>query len=202
VLSCDGTEAPTPWRVGVAGGAMRTEIGFDDVEADLAQSTITALLGWHPAARLGLDLGVGAVLGSTLEIAGADTDFDPGVLGTLTGSWLAVTEGEARPFVMLSLTASALTMTADGERLTALDLRAGVMLGKTFGERFTPYAVARAFGGPVSWTLAGEEVTGSDQHHYTVGAGASLRLPKRLDVFVEGSPLGERSLNLGVGIGI
>lgn len=203
MLSCDGTETPTPWRVGVSGGAMRTQIGFDDdVEADLRQATVTALLGWHPSARLGLDAGVGAVLGGRVEIADLEMEFDPGLLGTITGSWLTLAEGETRPFVLLSVTASVLTMTADSERFTALDLRVGAVVGKTFWERFTPYVVARAFGGPVSWTIAGQDQTGADTHHYSVGAGASLRLPKRIDAFVEGSPLGEQSLSIGVGIGI
>jgi hypothetical protein len=54
----------------------------------------------------------------------------------------------------------------------------------------------------VSWTIDGRDETGGDTHHYTVGAGASVRLPGRIDLFVEGSPLGERSFSLGLGIGI
>ena len=66
------------------------------------------------------------------------------------------------------------------------------MVGKTFGV-FTPYAAARAFGGPVGWTLAGEEATGSDAHHYTVGAGLTARPGRRLDLSLEVMPLGEQS---------
>jgi hypothetical protein len=66
------------------------------------------------------------------------------------------------------------------------------MVGKTFGA-FTPYAAARGFGGPVGWTLGGDEATGSDAHHYTVGAGLNVRPGKRLDLSVEAMPLGEQS---------
>jgi len=91
----------------------------------------------------------------------------------------------------------------DGEEhaLSAFDARVGAMVGKTFGP-LTPYAVARAFGGPVSWTLGGEEVSGGDAHHYTVGAGAALRLGRRLNLGVEGMALGERSATLSASLAL
>lgn len=182
---------------------MSTSIDFGgDLEADLSSATLTAMLGWHPSPRFGFDLGVGSVLTGEIDVGGLETSFDPGILGTITNSYLALYEGDVRPFVLVSLTVSVLTMTGDDNRFTAFDARAGLTVGKTFWERFTPYLAARVFGGPVSWTIAGNDETGGGVHHYSVGAGASFRLPKRIDVFVEGSPLGERSLSLGVGIGI
>jgi hypothetical protein len=60
--------------------------------------------------------------------------------------------------------------------------------------------LARVFGGPVFWRYQGEAVTGSDTHHYQLGAGLALRLSKNFNAFVEGVPLGERALSLGGGV--
>ena len=80
----------------------------------------------------------------------------------------------------------------------AFDARGGVTIGKTFADRWVPYVTTRVFAGPVSWRLAGEDVTGGDRYHVTVGAGLIVRLPASLDVTLEGMPLGEKSAALGV----
>jgi len=80
----------------------------------------------------------------------------------------------------------------------AADVRVGVTAGKTFG-RARPYVVARAFGGPVSWHVAGQAITGSDSHHYQLGAGIALDLPAHFDLSVEAAPLGEQGLAAGLG---
>jgi hypothetical protein len=83
--------------------------------------------------------------------------------------------------------------------LYAIDLRAGLTVGKTFFDALSPYAVLRAFGGPVLWSYAGQHVTASDRYHVQLGAGLLTTLPRGFDVFVEGVPLGERALTLGLG---
>jgi hypothetical protein len=42
-------------------------------------------------------------------------------------------------------------------------------------------------------------VTGTDRYHYQVGGGLVTALPGGFDMFVEGVPLGERAITLGVG---
>jgi hypothetical protein len=193
VLACDGSEPEGgPWRVGVTGGGMRSEIDFG--------SGRHVDIGWHHDPSFGLDFGVGALLDGRLTSDGVDHDIATGFLATVTGSWLALPEREVRPFVLVSLTASVATADTDVARFTALDFRGGLVVGKTFFTRLTTYAAVRVFGGPVSWRMAGDDVTGADEHHYSVGAGATLRLPKAFDVLVEGSPFGERSLNAGIGL--
>ncbi len=88
----------------------------------------------------------------------------------------------------------------DGDhRYRALDLRVGLAVGRTALQgRLTGYLAARAFGGPVSWRRGGDDVVGSDRYHYTVGVGASVRIPGVLDVGLEALPLGERSATLSV----
>jgi len=83
--------------------------------------------------------------------------------------------------------------------LYAFDVRAGLTVGKTFWNTLSPYAVVRAFGGPVLWKYDGKSVNGTDRYHFQVGAGLVTALPRDFDVFVEGVPLGERALTLGLG---
>jgi hypothetical protein len=56
------------------------------------------------------------------------------------------------------------------------------------------------FGGPVYWRYAGTAVTGTDDHHWQVGAGVSLLVARRVDVFAEGVPLGEVGVTAGAGL--
>jgi hypothetical protein len=83
---------------------------------------------------------------------------------------------------------------------TAIDVRLGGQLGVDIAGVLRPYAVARAFGGPVFWSYAGEAVTGTDTHHYQLGAGLGVRLSRQLNAFAEGIPLGEQALSAGVGL--
>ena len=192
MLDCEGGEPEGgPLRVQVVGGLVRTTIGFGSDRLDLAEETVAASLGWHPeGSAFGVEGALGALVAGTL----GDIDLDPGFLASATGSWLALPESAARPFILAAVTASVLT----APHLTAVDFRASAVVGKTLFDRLTVYAVGRVFGGPVDFEP--ETATGGDTHHYSVGAGASLRLPKAFDVFVEGSPLGEQSFNVGAGL--
>ena len=194
----------SPWRVGVSGGYFSTELELGDGEVSLSEATIMASASYQPNPSVSLDLGLGAILGGEMgEHAG---DVSPGAAVSAAATWLALFETERRPFLLLSFSLAGSRTEAvsdDGEEhaLSAFDARLGAMVGKTFGPA-TPYAVARAFGGPVSWTLGGEEVSGGDAHHYTVGAGAALRLGRRLNLGVEGMALGERSATLSASLAL
>jgi hypothetical protein len=83
--------------------------------------------------------------------------------------------------------------------LYAFDFRAGLILGKTFWNTLSPYAVVRGFGGPIAWGYGGQTVFATDLYHFQLGAGLVTLLPRGFDVFVEGVPLGERAVTLGAG---
>jgi hypothetical protein len=140
------------------------------------------------------------VFGST-EVAGTDGDFEAGFSGSLSLSYLAIYEGERTPFLLGSLSLGMLTARAEAQgavnRWTAGDMRLGLMLGKTLADRYVPFVVGRVFGGPVSWRIADDDVTGSDVHKYTAGAGFTMRIPNILDLFAEVLPIGEQSASLG-----
>ena len=190
--TCDGSEPLSPWRVGVTGGWFDTEIVFED-DVAMSAATVMAQAAYQASPRLVVALGLGAVVDGTI----ADGDITPGPAGSASLSWLALLETERRPFALVGISlavsrASAISDDGEDHSLTAGDARVGAAIGKTFGA-FTPYAAARGFGGPVRWTLGGEEATGSDAHHYTVGAGLTVRPGRRFDLAIEAMPLGEQS---------
>jgi hypothetical protein len=164
-------------------------------------------------------LGAGGIAGGELVHGAARDTIGPGFAGFVGIAGRLIDGRGALPFVQLTATLSsthALTRTdgngtrTDGTtspgarpetpRFTAFDLRLGVIAGKTFGDVFTPYVTARAFGGPILWRFDGNDVTGTDLYKYQLGGGLSLALfDRRLDVFAEGIALGERGLAAGIG---
>lgn len=197
-MSCDGDGPPT-WQVSGAANGFSTDIVFGGERVAIEQLSLSGAVGHFSSPRFGWAVSAGAILDGTVQgrdIAGG---------GTLGGtvSWLPVYEGSSRPFVSLSASfgASIARATADdGARHTwwAFDLRGGALVGKTLATHFVPYAAARVFGGPVSWTLRGADVTGTDRYHFTVGAGLTMRLPRQIDLSVEVMPVGEQSFTAGV----
>lgn len=182
----------------MTGGWFSTELAIGEGDVPLREETVMAAASYQAGPDFGFALGLGAVVDG--QMGDHEGDVAAGAAAAASVTWLSVYEGERRPFVLLSLSLSGSRTDAvsdDGQEhaLSALDARLGAMVGKTFGP-ITPYAAARVFGGPVSWRLAGEDVTGGDEHHYTVGVGAALRLGRRADVGIEGMALGERSAAL------
>lgn len=145
------------------------------------------------------------MLGGSLELGGTTYDVEPGwLVAAAVSRSFAFAE---RWFVAGSITAGASSASTrvdagvmdETATITAIDVRLGVIAGVTLWERLSPYVLARAFGGPVFWSLAGEEIRGSDQYHYQLGLGANASLPWwNLSVLVDGSVLGERALSIGV----
>lgn len=159
----------------------------------MSAATVMAQAAYQATPRIVVALGLGAVVDGTI----AEGDIGPGPAGSASVAWLALLETERRPFALVGFSIAGSRATAvsdDGmeHALTAADARVGAMVGKTFAA-FTPYAAARAFAGPVGWTLAGDDATGTDAHHYTVGAGLSVRPGRRFDLSLELMPLGEQS---------
>lgn len=193
--------------MGSSGGAFATSISFDnDQEVEVEQASLSATLGYQLSTRLGITGSAGLIVGGTMTPsegnAGGEGDVGRGFTGSLSLNYLPLFESESRPFVATSLTLGgsfASPESDDGERhgWRAFDARLGLMVGKTVFDHLVPFAAARAFGGPVSWTLGGEEVVGADIYHYTVGAGALYQVPGSFSLFAELLALGERSASLG-----
>ncbi len=199
---CDGDSGQKSWRAGASGGAFATTIVFEgDRNVDIEQASVSATLGYQISTRTGVVGTAGGILGGTVD-HGAEGDIGSGVVASVSATYLALFETEKRPFVLGSMTfghsrTSAVSDDMQRHDWTAFDLRAGVMVGKTISDNFVPFASARVFGGPVSWQLGGEDVVGSDKYHYTVGLGATFRIPGKLDLFAEVLGLGEQSASVG-----
>jgi len=186
-------------------GGVRTTLSFTgDRDVALQELSAVARIEFLVQPRLTLFAGGGPILGGTVRAEGIDYHMHTGWLATAGVSWLALTETPRRPFVIASAVFgyAATHTAADGTSQTAswhaADGRIGVAAGKSFG-RLRPYAVGRVFGGPVSWQLAGQSITGTDTHHYQLGAGAALSLPAHVDLELEAIPLGEQALVLAAG---
>jgi len=151
-----------------------------------------------------MHFGAGVLTDGEMRSAGSDHDFEPGGL-VIAGFTSRQRDADGlSPAVELSAMLSA-TWARTVERGTdreadysAFDLRFGVRTAWRVGDRLFPFAAARVFGGPASWELAGENVTGTDVHHYQVAIGAALRIgPATL--FAEWAGLGEQGLGAGLG---
>jgi hypothetical protein len=179
---------------------MATTIVFGGVRVPLRETAATATIGHFATSRLGWSITAGGIVAGSIE--GRDV-HGGGTIGASV-SYLALLESARRPFAGVSTTlgTALIRATADDGRTrswSAWDVRGGVIVGKTLG-RFVPYLAGRVFGGPVFWHRAGEAVIGGDRYHVTAGAGATLRLPRRVDVTVEGMPLGEQSATAAVSL--
>jgi hypothetical protein len=210
VASCslaEHDEATRPhWAVGVSGLYTSTRLRFsDDLHADQVRYATLASLAYLPTAKLVLQAGAGAAFGGSLTLPDGEHQFTPGATALIGADYRAFDDG--RYFLLLtsglSFTTARTQRAGDAsESYTAFDLRLGVQFGIALARVFRPYAVARVFGGPISWHYAGEAVTGTDTHHYQLGAGLAVRLTKTLNVFAEGVPLGEQAVALGVGLAL
>jgi hypothetical protein len=196
------------WRVGAGYAFTSTTIRLSgDLHADEQRSGAVATLDYRPSARVTLQGGLGAVAGGVLVLGTARHAFDPGVAAVAGGSWRIVDADGATPFVLLGaqLAFTASTTHEHGAPAPpaigyeALDVRLGATAGYPLARGVSLYALARTFGGPIFWRVQGDAVTGTDLYHYQLGAGAAVVVARRLDLYVEGAPLGERAITGGAG---
>ena len=179
-----------------------TGIHFSDgTEATETRAGALASLSYFVSRRVSLQAGLGATLGGQLTTGSTTVSFSPGPAADLGASWRVLDAEGARPFVVLTAFVSfEATQTTGNVGYQALDFRAGGVVGWTLGGIVSPFLAARAFGGPVFWRDAQGSVTGTDTSHYQLGAGVAASIARRVDLFVEGVPLGERAVSAGVGV--
>ena len=190
------------WGVGLSGVYTSTSLHFTgDTHADETRAATVVSLSYAPVRAFSVEAGFGAALGGKLTFPDGTYDFSTGPTATIGASWRVV---DRKPFVVLT---SQLSFTGAQTRkgdvtaaYDAFDLRLGAVVGATLWNAFSPYALARVFGGPAYWAYDGQSVTGTDTHHFQIGAGFALLIGKHADLFVEGVPLGERAVAAGVSV--
>lgn len=173
-----------------------------DLERDTAFVTTERRFG----PKFAMQLGAGATTGGALETAGTLHRIGPGWAGFLSFSAIVLDGKGTKPLLVASATiavSSARTVDRANPNafatLTAGDFRGGLVLGKTLLDRVTPYVAGRVFGGPIHWQLAGRDQTGTDAYHVQLGFGGVVSIAP-FDVYLEGVPVGERSLGGGLGV--
>jgi hypothetical protein len=148
---------------------------------------------------------LGVAIGGEIVAPDGVHDFERGLVTDVSASYRLVDgatplgHGFVAGSLLLSYTGSRtqLGRTGPETHYDALDLRAGLAAGLTWFRKLTAYGVVRAFGGPIYWTYEGTSELGTDTHHYQLGGGLAVLVVKRLDVFVEGVPLGEQAVAAG-----
>jgi hypothetical protein len=200
----DEQERPR-WSVGAVTAFSWTKLRFGDgLNADMQRSAVLATMSYAPMAALRIQASAGVTPTGQLRVPDGTHDFLPGPTGALGVTYRLL---EDKPFLVLSGLLSASSSEterraepADSARYTALDLRLGAAVGVTFLQALSLYAVARVFGGPVFWHYQGEARTGTDAYHVQLGAGLAWRIARKLDLFAEGVPLGERGISGGAAV--
>ncbi len=192
------------WRVSAGYGYSHTIIDFGGhPDIDISRHLALASAEYRVSPRVSLSLTLGAVLAGDTGLHSVGV-IKPGIVGAFAASWRVLDQRGYRPFIVLTATVAATStpiQTALAEnQFTALDFRAGIIVGETFWRVFTPYAVGRLFGGPVFYRFGEQNVLGNDRYHFQLGAGAVVALGRRVDLFFEGIPLGEQALSGGVGV--
>jgi len=210
VASCslaEHDEAVRPrWVVAASGLYTSTRLRFGDgLQADQVRYAALATLAYLPTAKLVLQAGVGAAFGGSLTLSDGEYRFSPGPVALLGADFRAFDDG--RYFLILTSALSFATARTNksgeaSESYHAFDVRLGAQFGVELARSVRPYATARVFGGPIFWRYENEAVTGTDVHHYQLGAGLAVRASKALNLFAEGIPLGEQAVAVGVGVAL
>lgn len=167
-------------------------------------ATVSVTAAWLASKRWTVQASIGAVLDGQLQVSPVETyDVEPGAIAALGVNYRAVQADHLVPFVDLSMTVGASwaeTIAPDGTSASylATDARLGVRAGWNVKDTAFPYVAVRAFGGPVQWEYAGEDVAGADIYHYQLALGATGMIGP-VALFVEWSGLGEKAISSGVG---
>jgi hypothetical protein len=212
VLTCgaDGKiQGFDPFRVGLAFGAFASNVTFGDgIHPYIERESASASFEWHPNLDTTLSWGAGASLGGRMIFDDVHETIGAGWLVTFAYTRRLMTGLGSKPFMLMSFSAGVSEASTypttpapnpGTEPLWAIDVRAGLVVGKTFWRTLSPYGAARVYGGPIIWKYAGQTRTGTDEGHFQIAAGMVASLPKGFDLFGEVAPIFERGVTVGVG---
>ena len=199
-------EVPPDLRVGgqIGWTAIRHQLGQ---RGELRRRTLAANIAWRALDSITLLGDVGAVLGGDITEGDDRYTVEPGMRGGLGITWRAYEGDDWLPFILFGASLSVLSSTTERlekhTRLTALDFRASMVVGKLFASRgfpgrIGPYLVGRTITGALYWKLDGRVRSVQPSDAYQLGLGVSTSAGD-WDGFAEVCPLGERSAVVGLG---
>ncbi len=191
-------------NIGIGIGSLNSTLRFDnDREVDVKMSTVSLSGSWLINENFSFRVGLGVILDGSMNPKGkTKQDVDPGGMVSAGLEYVVFVGDGLIPFIDLSSNLSvSFTKTQDliTDRKTnyfASDLRFSARVGWNVNGNVFPYLSTRVFGGPVNWKLDGEEVTGSDVHHYQLAIGTAVRI-NNFSIYGEWAGIGERALSVG-----
>lgn len=192
-------------QLGLGTGTFDTTIRFEgDRDVDVEMSSVSVSGAWLINEQWSVRAAGGILTGGKLVPGkGMTHDVDSGGLAAVGGEYRALAGDRGVPYVDLSLTLGwswAKTVASgatDKTDYSAFDTRLGGRAGWLINGKFFPYGAVRIFGGPVNWELDGEDVTGSDIHHYQIALGASYQVGP-VGIYAEWAGLGEKAFSAGL----
>lgn len=194
-------------RVSVVVGHAQSSLIFDGkTRVSIERRAALATYERRLSSQWTLQFAAGAIATGSLNVGGNWHSFGPGWSAGVSGSYRVLDGRGAKPFLLFGGTLAFAGAQTRSEKTNAPeigylagDLRLSVVVGKTIFQRLSPYALVRGFGGPIWWQINGKNVVGTDAYKFQIGAGLAISIPRGLDVFIEGVPLGEKALSTGLG---
>lgn len=211
--SCSGPNAhdedshSSKLQIGLGTSSLDSTLKFDDddkTEVDVEMNTVSLSASWRLNDKWSLRAGAGVILeGELTPKKSHKYEIDSGWMVSVGAEYLGYIGEDFIPTIdyslFISTSASKIkdSVTDQESDYNSFDLRLGTRASWNLDDKLFPYVAARLFGGPVNWELNGEDVLGSDIHHYQVALGAAARFGK-MSVFTEWAGIGEKSLSAGL----
>lgn len=201
-------DEPTPPNLRVAAQLGWTAIRHElATGGELRRRTVTASIAWRALDSLTLLGDVGALTDGDLHVRDERHVVEAGPRAGLGITWRVYGGDDWLPFIMFGASFAVLSSTTvyqeQRDRLTAVDFRSSIVIGKLFGgadpgRRIGPYLVARSVTGSLYWNYEGRSRNAQPRDLYQVGLGLSASAGS-FDAFAEVCPLGERAAVVGGG---
>ncbi len=205
---------------------IATQLGWTAIRHDfsdggqLRRRTLAASVAWRALDSITLIGDIGAVIGGDITVGEERNILEPGMRAGFGITWRAYDGDTWAPFILFGASFSVLSFTtlrapprntAPGadrlekrRRLSAIDFRSSMVIGKLFDTRgfpgrIGPYLVGRTLTGALYWKLDGRVRSVQPGDLYQLGLGISASAGD-VDAFAEVSPLGERAAVVGLGV--
>lgn len=191
--------------MGVAYGGTATDLLIAGKRVDVVQHSATVGLRKTLDSRWSLGGSLGVLAAGELLVEGRRHTYRPGGAASFSAGRPIAPDLLGKMFVATNYSFAATyarTRSPFGRTgsYLAIDISAGIALGRTVWNVWSPYMSARVFGGPVWFTGADGAVPGQDPDHHSMGLGSVFTLPKNFEVGIDAALVGARGLTAQAGV--